>query len=397
MPPRRPVKRGAREPYNAAVSPRAGPPHALPPSFRLQEAVVTALRGNAPAANDDSEADIEAALRRYECGGWLHARWRSGAVAGIPDTWRAAAARAHRRTLLDTLAALGGLREVASLLAEAGTPFVLIKGVAYLADLYTDAGARAFTDVDLLVPGDYVAPLARRLAAAGFAGAAGPEFPEDCRFEMYRPGPAACRFEIHWRLGSGGRMRLDQEALWQRARAATVEGVPCRLLAPDDALLFHVGHAADHYFGPTLKWALDLREMLRLWNPDPPDLVEQARAAGLMTALHLALGQVETLFPGATPPALLRATALGPARRAAIGWARGRGPAEFLRVSGEDRRRMALRPFLFDSFIDAARVTATVLRRPAARWRRSAGGAPMPWEPERPETPIDPRDPRVVR
>jgi len=382
--------------HNTAVSMRPGPPHASPPSIRLQEGVIAALRGNVPAPGD-SEADIEAALRRYECGGWLHARWRAGAMTGIPDPWRVAAARAHRRTLLDTLAALGGLREVASLLADAKAPFVLIKGAAYLADLYTDAGARALTDVDLLVPGEQIAPLARRLAAAGFAGEAGPAYPEDCRFEMYRPGPAPCRFEIHWRLGSGGRMRLDQKAIWQRARAATVEGVACRLLAPDDALLFHVGHAADHYFGPTLKWALDLREMLRLWNPDLLALAEQARATGLMTALHLALAQVETLFPGAVLPALLSATAMGPVRRAAIGWARAPGPAEFLSVGSGDRRRMALRPFLFDSFADAAGVAATVLLRPAARRRRVAGGAVMPWEPQRPETPIDPRDPRVVR
>ena len=391
-----PVKRGAGGPYNAAVHQQPGPPHARPPSARLQEGVITALRGGAPAEGD-GEAAIEAALRRYECGGWLHARWRSDGVAGIPDAWRAAAARAHRRTLLDTLAALGGLREVAPLLAAADAPFILLKGAAYLADLYTDAGARAFTDVDLLVPGEAVGPVARRLAAAGFAGAAGPEYPEDCRFEMHRPGPAPCRFEIHWRLGSGGRMRLDQQALWQRARAATVEGVACRLLAPDDALLFHVGHAADHYFGATLKWALDLREMLRLWNPDPQAIVEQARAAGLLTALHLALVQLDTLFPGAAPPAFLRATAIGPMRRAALSWARARGPAEFLRVGPAQRRRMALRPFLFDSFRDAAGVAATVLLRPAARRRREAGGAALPWERGRSETPIDPRDPRVVR
>src|SRR5262245_28701016 len=216
------------------------------PPRHLQERLVAALRGEAPGGADPEEA-VERLFRRYECGGWLHVRWREHPPPGLSDTWRNPAARAHRRTLVDTLAALGGLREIAPFLAGTGTPFILMKGAAYLAEIYPDPGVRALTDIDLLVPPEAVPRLARRLAEAGFRGLAGPQYPEDCRFEMFREGPAACRFEIHWRLGSVGRMRLDQEGAWRRSREASLEGVPCRILSPDDTLLFHVGHAADHY------------------------------------------------------------------------------------------------------------------------------------------------------
>ncbi|HKQ96616.1 MAG TPA: nucleotidyltransferase family protein, partial [Candidatus Polarisedimenticolia bacterium] len=230
------------------------------PSIRHQNALLTALRGGTPFGVEEA-ATAAALLRRYECGGFIQARRIRTGAAPLPEPWRSAVAAAHQKTLVDSLAAIGVGREVLTLLAAAGIPVVALKGAAYLATLYTDPGERALTDVDLLIPPRDTQRAAALLAGAGFEVLEtidSPDVAEHRRFEMARPGPAPCRVELHWAVGSGARMRFDQEGLWSRAQPASIQGAACRTLEPHDALLYHVGHAREHYFGPTLKWALDL-------------------------------------------------------------------------------------------------------------------------------------------
>jgi hypothetical protein len=353
----------------------------LRPDASLQIQVLKALRGIAPSA-DVSAAAAAGALRHYECGGSLHSLWRRERRL-LPEPWGTAAAELHRKTLVDSLSAIGQLREIARILAAERIEFLLLKGASYLADLYPDVGARPLVDVDLLVRPEAAARLARRLVDLGFEGAVGEHYPEDERFEMVRPGhDSHCRFEFHWRLGVEGRTRLDQDALWRAARTITIDGEPYRCLATDDAIVYHAGHAADHYFGPGLKWTLDLREMLRVWRPEPNRLVRLAEAWRLRVALHMALVQLDLVFPGEVSPDLLRGTAPGPLRRLGLSLARSGEPAELLRGGGAGQARWFVRPLLIDEVGDAFAVSARVLRRPLVRvWRRHvAGQAPAPWE-----------------
>jgi hypothetical protein len=333
---------------------------------------------------DAPAAEVEGALRHYECGGYLHALWRR-LGRRLPEPWAGAAAAIHRKTLVDSLSAIVQMREVERILAAEGIEFVLLKGASYLADLYPDAGARPLVDVDLLVRPEKVARLARRLVERGFQGAVGEHYPEDERFEMFREGgDSNCRFEFHWRLGVEGRMRLDQEALWRGAVPIAVDGMPCLRLGIHEAIVYHAGHAADHYFGPGLKWTIDLREMLRTWDPSPDRLARLAEDWGLKVALHLAFLQLDRVFPGEAPPALLRATAPGAIRRLGLALARSDEPAELLRGGGLGGTRGShwlVRPLMIDAPGDAVRVSVQVLRRPLARaWRRLTGPVRAPWE-----------------
>jgi hypothetical protein len=234
------------------------------------------------------------------------------------------------------------------------------------------------TDIDLLVAPRDAARAATCLVAAGFVTVDSYQVAEYRRFEMARPGPAPCRVEIHWQLGTGARMRFDQEGIWSRSRPAEIQGAPCRRLDPHDGLLYHVGHAAEHYFGPTLKWGLDLRAMLEQHRPDPERLHAGARAARVRVALQVSLHQLESLFPGSVPPGLAGAALPGGAR----GWALARlpldEPLEFLPGASSERGRAFQRLLLFDSTADALAVAWTVLLRP---WRgRRAPPASRPWE-----------------
>jgi hypothetical protein len=338
----------------------------------LQDDLVRVLRGEAPLARHGAEA-IEAALRRYECGGWLHARSREEGRA-LPEEWTRAAGAAHRRTLAESLAALRRLGELGALLREHGMQAILMKGAAYLAALYPDPGMRSLTDVDLLLREEGARRLGRLLAARGFQGRVGPAFPEDERFEMFKADrDLSPRVEIHWRLGVLGRTRVDQEAIWREARPIAAERERFLLLSSEDAILYHAWHASDHYYGHSLKWTLDLREMLRRFAPDPARLLERAAAWRVRVALHLAFVQLEELLPGSVPEGLVRGTRPGAARLAALRPFRGRGALEFLRFGSGDRGRMLLRPLLMDSPKDALFTALRVVSRRQAT-------DPLPWE-----------------
>ena len=349
------------------------------PSDALQKALVLALRGESPPDEFDS-GQVAQALERYECGGYLNTVWGSRSERRLPPSWRGEVERAHRKTLIDNLAALSQFHVVAEEMEKAGARYILLKGAHYLAELYDDLGARPMTDIDLLIrPGD-VRGLARRLAAAGFEGDTGWNYPEYRRFEMWRPGPAACRFEFHWDLTLPGRLAAHGEDAWRVAPPVSLDGVSCLALPRDLALVNHVSHLADHYFGPTLKWVLDLRQMLRRWYPEPGSLVDLARRGGIGTALYLALRHLCMLFPGEVSPEILGSLAPRGLRRVGVGRFLTGQAVEIVDLEERGWRRSLFRLLMADDPADLARLAARVPARPALYlWYRLSGAAREPW------------------
>ncbi len=348
-----------------------------PAAPTLGDSIASLLRLEPPGRDAPAdEADL--CLKRYECGGYLYRRWVSaGRFDLLPPGWAGALARSHRKTALDNLHALAEFRVVGRHLAEEGVPFILLKGGAYLIDLYDDPGERMLTDIDLLVrPGD-VARLARRLAGAGFETLVGDL--EFRRFEL-AAGRNGCIFEFHWWIGRPFRSRIPQEEIWQRAAPAVLEGVFCRRLAQEDAILYHVAHQADHYFGPSVKWAIDLREMLRLWRPDPEGLLKRAADWRLRIALDFALRQHDKIFPGTAPPSLRGGTAPGRLRRRLLCPYLTSDPVEVVSPPGGRMSRYALRCLLIDRPIDVLGQTLRVLVRPIARTMGRGTRSDPPWE-----------------
>jgi hypothetical protein len=352
-----------------------------PPAFDLQRSVVALLRGEPPGGTFNPPS-VEDCLRRYECGGYLHGLWGGDdSSERLPAMWSDLIGRAHRKTAIDNLGALVEFREVGEFLAREGIPFVLLKGAAYLVDLYDDPGERALTDIDLLLkPGD-VHRVARHLAASGYEGSVDPWYPEYRRFEMVRRGGVRSRFEFHWHLGQSFRQRTDQQAVWDGTRDGRLEGMPCRLLGPEDAILYHVGHLADHYFGPTLKWIIDLREMLSRWQPDPADLANRAAKWRVRVALYLSLRHLEKLFPGEAPRDLMRRVEPGRIRRSVLARLLSSSPAELIEPDPGMFRRMLIRTCLVDSQWDALRLLFHVVSRPVVHLARHLRApVALPWE-----------------
>jgi len=335
------------------------------PAPSLQRDLLLLLREERP--REAAPEGLKAALGRFECGGYLHDRWtRAGRLAELPPAWSAALAAAHRKTAVDNLAALSELTSALPFLLAERVPFLLLKGGAYLVDLYDDPACRTLTDIDLLIRPADVSRLARRLAREGYAGERAGYEERFRRFEMWRPGPGEVRLEFHWWLGLPRRFRFPQEELWTRAVPCTLEGRSMRRLSPEDALLYHVAHQADHYFGPSLKWLLDLREMLRRWPLDHSLLLARADRFGARTALRLALDHLERLLPGETPEGLRAAAgALGGTRRFLIRPYLSGQPLELFDVPPHGRpRRQLLRLLFVDRLRDIAAVAIEGALRP---------------------------------
>ncbi|HEU4401688.1 MAG TPA: nucleotidyltransferase family protein [Candidatus Polarisedimenticolia bacterium] len=349
--------------------------------FLLQRALLNLLRGEIPS-DDFPEAEVDACLKRYECGGYLQRLWSgAGRTADLPSGWAAGMARAHRKTVVDNLGALAQFRTLAPHLLEERVEFILLKGASYLVDLYDDPGARMLTDIDLLIRRRDAARLSRRLMAAGYRGGVGDQFPEDRRFEIWRPGEGKCHFEFHWWLIPPFRARFDQEAIWERSRPVELEGVSGRRLAVEDAILYHAAHQADHYFGPSIKWLLDLREMLRHWPIDLDALAGLGAASRARITLHLALRHLEKVFPDDLHAGVLDRLSPGPLRRRLLEGYMAADPLELVDRARSRLSFYALRFLMIDRPTDAVGLTLRVALRPitGAIGRILSGSAP-PWE-----------------
>jgi hypothetical protein len=138
---------------------------------------------------------------------------------------------------------------------------------------------------------------------------------------------------------------------------------------------------ADHYFGPSLKWFVDLLEMLRRWRPAHERLAEQARAWRCRTVLCLALEHVDRLWPGAAPEDTRARLAPVAWRRRLLEKYRSGGPLELFAVPDGPLARGLLRCLMLDRPADALALTARVLLRPLLRpIGRIWGRALPPWE-----------------
>jgi hypothetical protein len=69
--------------------------------------------------------------------------------------------------------------------------------------------------------------------------------------------------EVHRYLFDPSRLPIDQDALWSRSVAWTLDGAPCRRLAPEDHFVHLVLHATVHRLMQVERTVTDLELLLR--------------------------------------------------------------------------------------------------------------------------------------
>lgn len=250
--------------------------------------------GFAQRANWDRAAAL---ANREMIGGYLHRSIETHALSHLaPPEFLSALARAYRKTAVDNLLLLARLKEAAFALERAGVPVMVLKGCALLEDVYADPGTRALTDADLLVRREDVPAMQRAFEGLGWKWVEEPGVaPRRCEYES--PGPGSCVIEIHWDLSQKYRFQADLDRLWKEARPLELDELKAFRLGPDDELVYLSLHYAAHYFGMSVKWLIDLIELVLLRPPDWRGIGERAGSWRGSAALHAALLFVHKCAP----------------------------------------------------------------------------------------------------
>lgn len=241
----------------------------------------------------------------------------------------------RNRTLLEYM------RAVIVAAADAGIPLMPLKGAALASWYYPAPALRPMSDLDFLVrPADTDA-IARVLLARGFA-----PVPKQASVLNERRDAAIFR-ERGFVATAGGisvmieyrsepldpaigplllanreteeRYRAHSARIWQRSRRASLDGIVCARIAPEDLLLHVASHLATRHAGLRLIWLRDLHEIATAHRDDLDwDYIcavahELHLATPVAAALHASahwLGapiprpQIERLWRAAARPAL---------------------------------------------------------------------------------------------
>jgi hypothetical protein len=334
------------------------------------------LGGAAPAVVEADQVDPARFVdlcRRHGVAGLVREARPAGGSAW-PPAIDAGLEQATRKTLVDNLALLRALREVAAALEEAGVEFILLKGACLLAFLYPGIEQRPMADLDLLIR-EEAWPRASSVLESRGCLMPTPESEKDLGEDWYNhlvqvPGTPPCSLEIHWNLESIERSRIDPGALFRHAVPCVLERRPYRRLCDDHLLLHLAVHLAHHLETPSLHWAEDLRRILRRGRLDWDRIEATAVAWGVRNCLAYSLGYLERLFPGAVPEPGRRFR-WSPARRLIMDSLGTGNPILPHRDLGRSPLRHAVSMALLDRWSDAARYIA---RHAAGRALRALGG-----------------------
>ncbi|MDE3216506.1 MAG: nucleotidyltransferase family protein [Gemmatimonadota bacterium] len=223
------------------------------------------------------------------------------ARADIPESvWLAIEAEA-RAARARALAGAAELCRLARACEEAGIPMLAIKGPVLAQRAYGDIGARAFTDLDLLVAPGAVPGALALLGELGYA----PEY----RFTPRRDawfrhvdgdyplihGQTGQLVELHARPLSRRFVGMAPfEALWERRMPVTLGDRPIAALGDDDAFLLQALHGGKHRW-ERLEWVAATGQLLRRRGGDARAVLEAAPAArrAVLVACHVAAQWVE--------------------------------------------------------------------------------------------------------
>ncbi|MDP3937191.1 MAG: nucleotidyltransferase family protein [Deltaproteobacteria bacterium] len=251
-------------------------------------------------------------------------RWN---LSGVLARRASPFAAAHSATLRQNVLHLAELSRITGVLAARRIVPILLKGAAFLDDLYPHPALRPMADLDLLIPFDDVARARQALEALGYRGLrpglADALLETNHEIELARRLPDGTRMyvELHWRLLPKTSLvagpAVEPDALWTRTRPCSDTSIAARVLAPEDAFLFSALHLQRHAYSRAV-WFVDLALLMNKHELDWQRVVRQADAFGARGALHAALAGTAALCGVHPPRQIERALRPGPVRARAV-------------------------------------------------------------------------------
>lgn len=282
----------------------------------------------------------------------------------------------ERRIALQRLTQAGLSRRLAEILEEleaGGVAVACLKGPILSERLYGDLTSRQSADLDLLVAPGELQRLSESLLRLGYHSDEGPTARY---FRRHHHHLEYCRsnrpvIEVHFRLYSGFGQRPNAEPILQRSlEYHGALGLPVRILAPEDELVFLVVHGVGHAF-ERLLWLHDLAVFIeRHPGLDWQRVASRASSMGLREAVAHGLNRVRSTYCLTIPTRGL--TTLHPLRSKLAGWAERLAGKSQESKSTRTVALLVLQALLCDhastSLAFSAHHGARILRRRMHRW-----------------------------
>lgn len=253
-----------------------------------------------PRPDGDLDGRLLAALVRHH---------RIGALLGpalapeaaLPDAVADPLRRVCRKAIARSLDIQAETARVALAFRDRGLDLLVLKGAAFAAGFYGDAGMRVPRDIDLLVrPRD-------REPALGLLQGLGYRQPQRQLGEGTTVGLAQASgvlVELHVGLGEEPGILAPRDLdPFETAMTVTVAGTAVRTLGPEAAVVYAAHHAAKHYWR-RLIWLEDLAAAATSGRMDWPAAVTLARRCGVEVHLTLGLLLAHRVLGAPMPPAL---------------------------------------------------------------------------------------------
>ncbi|HEX5852357.1 MAG TPA: nucleotidyltransferase family protein [Solirubrobacteraceae bacterium] len=221
----------------------------------------------------------------------------------------------HRYSWARNQMLLAPMIPIVQALERAGTPTLLLKGAAFVADSRLDAGMRPMNDVDVLVPYERRREAIDALLEAGLVPVGGtpawyvadyaPRFVPSHGFrdELDR------QLDLHWHVLHASCQRDADEDFWSAAISIELLGARTRALCPADELLLVVLHGLRWNAIPTYRWVVDAALLCggEIGEIDYERLVAQARKRRVTVALRAGLDYLRRVVGAPVPAETIRA------------------------------------------------------------------------------------------
>lgn len=209
-----------------------------------------------------------------------------------------------RRNLLRTRELL----QILALFTAHQVPMIPYKGPVLAALLYGNLSLREFSDLDILIPAQYLSKAKELLLSQGYHPWTDPEHPASPRsynLQFVRGEAGTELLELHWRVTPPYfAYGVELEAFWERLQPLSLAGVTVQGFSPEDLLLILCVHGGKDDWR-RLKWVCDVAGLLRLQpDLDWDQVLRLAGSSGCERMLYLGLFLARDLLGVVLPPAV---------------------------------------------------------------------------------------------
>jgi hypothetical protein len=337
----------------------------------LLRALLAAIEGQPPPAIADVDPTLllETA-RRHRLTPLL-------STVGLPGAGRSLVEALRRDRLITTgrnLLLEQTAEQCTIALATEAVPVVLLKGLSYNATIYSGAGLRPMSDIDLLVPRASRRTAFSVLDRLGFEPrAAAPGF-DDADYHEVAWTRNGLEIDLHFALAPLARCRIDYRDVWAKVRDVRIGKTGAAALNGWHAAVFHALHMAIDHFDVAAVYLVDLRRLL----PTADDIAAAggiARAWGVWRPFATATALAAEFLPAwAEQPPPAAQSFSGRVVRAYGGLARVPRREQLVRkLTHFDTRRDALRYLVVQGRRNVRELYERRVRKRSARQRLALG------------------------